>query len=307
MTCAKIGRDGKTVYFLRDFQGWERHQLYAIRNGHAEEEQLSNFEDIRLFDFALSPNNREIALTGSTAKFNYVWIFNLETRIHEPVYECPGWGFSTNYSSQGDMLVFSANTTGIPRSSELVIINITKTTLGHLPLNRAVKTQAWKWSPSKKKILFRTNAAGPYDLAIYDVDSDTTTYLGLSSYGVDFTDFSWLTDEGVWFVARFNGRSRLYVVKNGVREIDVGGTITGIEVNESGDVAVFSLSSLSTPPAVYSVNLATNEMHLLFQPRYAAELPLGKAEFITYKSFDGLTIPAFLVLHNGRWALSTFA
>lgn len=42
-------------------------------------------------------------------------------------------------------------------------------------------------------------------------------------------------------------------------------------------------------------------MHLLFQPRYAAELPLGKAEFITYKSFDGLTIPAFLVLHNGRW------
>ncbi|MEM1948670.1 MAG: S9 family peptidase [Candidatus Caldarchaeum sp.] len=305
VTYARVSPDLKNVFFLRDFDGKERHQLFVTSiEGGEKEMQLSDFKDLRLFDFACSPQGRKIALTGSTSESNYLWVFDVYEGRLEPVFKSGGWIFSPSYSESGDVLAFSANTTGTPRSSEIVVIDFQSGATSVYTPKPGSENTIPKWHPQAMRILFKTNAAGPYDLAIYDIDSSSFTTMGLSKYGVDFTDFGWLSDGGVfWFVARRNGRSKLYVRKDGgdVAEVETPvGTITGIEVDRTGSFAVFSWSSLSRPPVLYRVDIKSGKLHLLYEPAQLRGLPLGKAEFISYRSFDGLEVPGFLLLAEGK-------
>ncbi|MEM2808456.1 MAG: hypothetical protein QXJ09_08035 [Candidatus Caldarchaeum sp.] len=62
------------------------------------------------------------------------------------------------------MLAFLANTTNVPRSSEIVIIDLqTSETTVYTPKAGSENTSP-KWHPKTRRILFKTNAAGPYDL-----------------------------------------------------------------------------------------------------------------------------------------------
>ncbi|MEM0444072.1 MAG: hypothetical protein QXU87_09810 [Candidatus Caldarchaeum sp.] len=86
-------------------------------------------------------------------------------------------------------------------------------------------------------------------LAIYDVDSGSFAAMGLSKYGVDFTDYGWFADgSSFWFVARKNERSKLYVCRNTSEVMEVetpAGTVTGLEFDRSSSFT-FTAVLLST-------------------------------------------------------------
>src|SRR5437867_2327027 len=63
---------------------------------------------------------------------------------------------------------------------------------------------------------------------------------------------------------------------------------SSVKVARSGEYLVFSWSSLSSPPSLSRYDLKTREVETLNE--HFTDLPLGRAEHVTYNSFDGRQI-----------------
>ncbi|MEM3579139.1 MAG: S9 family peptidase [Candidatus Bathyarchaeia archaeon] len=307
VTFAEISPNCETVVFSRDFGGAEHHQFFLTPiTGEREEEQISKLKDIRVFDFAWSSSGKEIAFTGCTVEANQLWLFDMETCKYKSIYRSLGFVFSPNWTRDGRKLVASAKTTEKPRSAELVLVDMDslKTHL-YTPCTGSENSQP-KWSPDGDKIIFKTNSLGVYDLAVYDPSAETTTFLHVSKFGLDFPNFDWTPNgKGVWFAAAKDGRTKLYMYKFGEKPVEVptpAGKISNIKLDKNGSFFIFSWSSLSQPPILSKLDLKTKKVETLYEPKYNKKLPLGKAEFYRYKSFDDLEIPAFMVFAKGTKA-----
>lgn len=304
VTFAEISPDSKSVVFSRDIYGAERHQLFmAPITGHVQEEQVSKLQDIRVFDFAWSKSGKSIAFTGSTAEANFLWLYDVASRSHQTLYKNKGWVFSPDWSADSKTLVVSAKTTDKPRSAELVFLDVTgKQTEVYTP-KPGSENSLPKWHPEKNQVLFKTNAQGGYDLATYDRDSKVLTYLNLSELGMDFPYYSWTNDgRAVWFVAAKNGRTALYMQKLGEHPVRIPtptGRISNIKLDQTDSFFIFSWSSLSQPSCLSKLDLATKTLTTVYKPQYDESIPFGHAEFLKYKSFDGLEIPAYIIFAKG--------
>jgi dipeptidyl aminopeptidase/acylaminoacyl peptidase len=304
VTFAEISPDSKNVLFSRDFGGAELHELFlAPITGKMQEEQVSKLKDVRVFDFSWSPTGKEIAFTGSTAEANFLWIFDIESRSYRQLYKAKGMISSPNWCEDSKRLVASAKTTDKPRSAELLLLNLgNKKTDVYTPKSGSENTSP-KWHPKKDQVLFKTNAKGRYDLVTYDLDSKTLKYLNLSRLGRDFPYYSWTNDgKAIWFVAAKNGRTKLYLQKPEKEPAELptpAGMISNMKLDNTASFFVFSWSSLAQPPTLSKLDLITKKLKTLQKHEYDENIPFGKAEFLRYKSFDGLEIPAYMVFHRG--------
>ncbi len=304
VTFAEISPDAEKIAFSRDFDGAEKHQLFlAPITGQVLEEQVSKLQDIRVFDFAWSYSGKEIAFTGSTSEANFLWLYDVESRSHQPLYKNRKWIFSPNWCKDSKRLVVSARTTNKPKSAELLFLNVADKKFKIYTPKSGSENTSPKWHPDKDQILFKTDAQGTYDLAIYDVASEALNYLNLSTLGRDFLHYNWTSDgKAVWFVAVKNGRTKLYLKNLGGDSAELStpnGMISNIKLDKTDSFFIFSWSSLSQPSILSKLNLKTGKLTTVYKNQYDENLPFGKAEFITYKSFDELTIPAYIVFNKG--------
>jgi len=305
ITYSDISPDSKTVAFTRDYGGAEHHQFYLSPiTGSKEEARVSDIEDVRVYDFSWSPDGKEIAFWGTTAKAQSLWTLDPRTRKHRELYSQAGSVSSPAYSPDGNRIAVSAKTTGAPRSSEILVIHRKTGEVNVYSPRIGSENVGAKWHPKKQRILFKTNAKGSYDLAIYDYTKQKLTYLGASDYGLDFVGYGWAPKgKGVWFAAAKNGRTRLYF-KSGRDKPKLlrtpVGTISAVKLSKDGSFFVFSWSSLSSPPRLAKLDMSTQKTSVIDQPQYDPNLPLGRAEFLTYPSSDGLKIPAFMLFSGPK-------
>jgi dipeptidyl aminopeptidase/acylaminoacyl peptidase len=309
VTASDISPDSKTVAFTRDFAGAERHQFFlAPITGTKEEAQVSNLQDVRAYDFSWSPDGREIAFCGSTVGAQHLWTLDPRTKRHRELYSQKGSVVSPAYSHDGSRIVVSAKTTDVPRSSELLVVNRKTGEVTVYSPKPGSENSGAKWHPRAQKLLFKTNARGTYDLAVYDPREQKLTFVNASGLGRDFVSYGWAPKgDAVWFVAVKDGRTKLYF-KGGKGKSRLVPTPTGsmatpgssAKLNKSGSFFVFSWSSLSSPPQLMRLDLRTRKTSVIYRPPTDKALPLGKAEFLTYRSVDGLKIPAYMLFSGSK-------
>ena len=309
VTASDISPDSKTVAFTRDFGGAERHQFFlAPITGRKEEVRVSDLQDIRAYDFSWSPDGREIAFCGSTIEAQHLWTLDPRTKRHRELYSQKGSIFSPAYSYDGSRIVVSAKTTDVPRSSELLVVNRKTGEVTVYSPKPGSENTGGRWHPEAQKLLFKTNAGGIYDLAVYDYWEQKLNYVNASGLGRDFVSYGWAPKgDAVWFVAAKDGRTRLYF-KGGKGKPRLVPTPTGIiatpistaKLDRSGSFFVFCWSSLSSPQQLLKLDLKKRKISVIYKPPYDESLPLGKAEFLTYRSVDGLKIPAYMVFSGSK-------
>jgi dipeptidyl aminopeptidase/acylaminoacyl peptidase len=302
------------VIFSRDFSGREQHQLFQVPlTQKVDEKQISNLDGVRVFDFEISPTADSVVFGGSTVDTNCLWLFRLDSEEHQKLYQNKHSIFSPRWSESGKYLVAVTRTTDQPRTSELLFIDMEKGNKPEIYTPKVGSENSFpKWCPKKddERVLFKTNAPGVYDLAVYDRKSKSspTKYLGFSKFGVDIPHYGWTSDgEGVWFVAQKNGRSNLYIQTElgeepKPKKIQTSlGKISNVNLSKDGTYFVYSWSSLSTPPQLSKVDIETGINHTIYKNEFneGKELKLGLAEFVKYKSFDGLDISTFIVYSQG--------
>jgi dipeptidyl aminopeptidase/acylaminoacyl peptidase len=307
---ADVSPDSKTVAFTRDFGGAERHQFFlAPIDGLKEETRVSDLQDVRAFDFEWSPDGKEIAFCGGTAQAQHLWTLDPRTRRQEELYSQRGSISSPVYSPDGDRIAVSAKTTTVPRSPEVLVAHrrtgeVTTYTPRRGSENSGTMLAGFQWHPDGQKLLFRTNARGSYDLAVYDYREQKLTQTNVSGLTQDFVSFGWAPKgNGIWFVGAKNGRTRLYLKTGRGKPRLVPtpkGRIGNAKLSRDGSRFVFSWSSLSSPPGLWKLDLQTRKTSAVYRPSYDERLPLGKAEFLRYRSTDGLKIPAFMLFSGSK-------
>ena len=305
VTFADVSPDSKAVAFTRDFGGAERHQFFlAPINGAKEEVRVSDLRGVRAYDFAWSPDGKEIAFCGSTAQAQHLWTLDPRTRRHKELYSQEGFIFSPSYSPDGSRIAVSAKTTTAPRSSEVLVAHRKTGEVTVYTPKRGSENSGAKWHPKEQKILFKTNAGGSYDLALYDYPEQKLARVNASGLGLDFVSYGWAPKgNAIWFVGVKNGRTRLYF-KTGAGKPRLvptpKGRIDSAKLSKDGLRFIFSWSSLSSPPALWELDLQTTRASAVYRPSYDESLPLGKAEFLSYRSTDGLRIPAFMLFSGSK-------
>ena len=161
------------------------------------------------------------------------------------------------------------------------------------------------WHPEEPTVLFQTDARGRYELAVYGMKKRRVRYLRGGRLGLanEFPVFGWMPDgQQVYYLASREGRTQLFLedLNDGSpQEIPLpsgfhaGFFHSSLHVGASGSGVVFSWSSLSTPPGVARFDLHRKRTTTL--DRHSTRLPLGKAEHVVYKSFDGRPIHGWFV------------
>ena len=305
VTYSDISPDSKTVAFTRDFGGAERHQFFlAPITGTKEEVRVSDLQDVRAYDFSWSPDGREIAFCGSTFEAQHLWTLDPGTKRHRELYSQKGSIFSPAYSHDGNRIAVSAKTTDASRSSEILVVQRKTGEVSIYSPKPGSENIAPKWHPKEPKILFRTNAKGSYDLAVYDYSQQKLGYVGASALARDFVSYGWAQKgKAVWFVAVKNGRTKLYFRSgNGKPRLvrTPTGRISSAKLSEDGSFFVFSWSSLSRPPQLSRLDVSSRRTSVIYRPPRDNSLPLGRAEFLTYPSVDGLKIPAYMLFSGSK-------
>ena len=298
---ARISNDSETVCFSRDFGGKEEHQLFTVPLEEGEkEEQLARLPPTRAFNFNWSNGDDRIALAGATQEACSVWTIDSSNGQHTQIYQNRQELFNPEWSKDDSRICVSAKTTEHPTALELVFLSPEKE---HEPVIYTPKADSENtnggWHPSEPWILFKTDARGQYELAVYKTDTRELSYLKGASLGLDFPVFAWMPDgKSVYYLATNNGRTRLYIEpidsSEPPREIPLpegyhaGFFGTSVKVAKTGEYFVFSWSSLSSPPTLSRYDLKSGRVETLNE--HFTDLPLGRAEPVVYNSFDGRPI-----------------
>ncbi len=298
---ARISNDSETVCFSRDFGGKEEHQLFTVPLEEGEEEeQLTKLPSTRAFNFNWSNGDDRIALAGATQEACSVWTIDSSNGQHTQIYQNRQELFNPEWSKDDSRICVSAKTTEHPTALELVFLSPEKE---HEPVIYTPKADSENtnggWHPSEPWILFKTDARGQYELAVYKTDTRELSYLKGASLGLDFPVFAWMPDgKSVYYLATNNGRTRLYIEpidsSEPPREIPLpegyhaGFFGTSVKVAKTGEYFVFSWSSLSSPPTLSRYDLKSGRVETLNE--HFTDLPLGRAEPVVYNSFDGRPI-----------------
>ncbi len=306
----KIAHDSRRIVFSRDFGGREAHQLFQVAFRGGRERQITELPQIRVFDFSWSHGDDVIAFAGATADFNGIWLVDPESGVYHDVYRAHHWCFGPTFFADDSSLCFASKTTDVPTAFELVFQDREGTSAPAVYTPKAGSENTGpSWNPKKRKVLFKTDARGRYELAVYDPESGGLAYLqaGKARLGHDFPSFDWTPDGNrVFYLATREGRTRLYLEPvDGTeppREVRIPKGYHApfdapLRMTAAGDAFVFSWSSLGRPHAVSRYDLDGRRHTVLYEHR--TRLPLGRAEHIVYRSFDGLPIHSWLLRPRG--------
>lgn len=298
---ARISNDSRDVVFSRDFGGKEQHQLFRVPVRGGRERQIANLPPTRIFDLSWSGRDDAIAFSGATQDSNGVWLLDPATGASKQIYRSRHWTFSPEFAPDDHELVCSSKTTEAPTAVELVFLDRDSDREPKVfTPNAGSENTGPVWHPEGDRVLFKTDARGRYELATCEPERGKVSYLRAGkSQGVEFPVFDWMPDrDAVYYLAAKEGRTRMYIepldsseeiwevpLPRGYHASIVG---RSLRVDSSGTSAVYSWSSLSAPLQVSRTPLKGKKAVTLH--RQKTNVPLGRAEHVAYKTFDGRSI-----------------
>src|SRR6266571_4765919 len=300
---ARISNSSRHVAFSRDFGGKEQHQLFRVPLNGGEEEQLAQLPPVRIVDFNWSHKDDRIAFAGATQEHNIVSILDTATGASNNIYQGKGWMFNPDWSPDDSQIAFTAKTTETPTAMELVFTDADGKGQPEIYTPKpGSENTGPQWHPRDPLVLFKTDAHGRYDLAVYYRKEKILSYLRAGENGVDIPVYGWTPDrKGVYYLASREGRTNLYLeqldsaapprllpLPDGWHAGFFNSTIKMI-----GNSIIYSYSSLSKPSAVSRLDLNLDRTTPLYEQE--AALPLGTAEPVVYKSFDKRPIHGWFI------------
>ncbi len=169
------------------------------------------------------------------------------------------------------------------------------------PLTSQAKTRDWwpRWSPDGKLIAFISQRTEFTEAWLIDADGGNLRQL--THLGMDVADLAWSPDgKQIACVVNRKGSIELALIDAASGEVSQLRAATGVHMSPQwspqGDFLIVSFEDSTRPPDLYRVEVpGGNTTQLTFSNLPALEANhLVIPEMVSYQSFDGLDIPAFL-------------
>jgi dipeptidyl aminopeptidase/acylaminoacyl peptidase len=202
-------------------------------------------------------------------------------------------------SPDGRFVVFNLRLFDDLRRLDVLLLEIAtgkQISLYGMPATRAMSP---KWSPDGKWISFISQESGREEL--YLIRPDGEGLHQLTKTGRDIAQYEWSPDgKRILAVINNNGSFELALIDAASGKTSDLRTVPGIHSNpcwsRDGSVITFEFESPQLPPDIYRMEFPGNKVtQLTFSnPPAMQKNRLVLPEVVSYKSYDGLEIPAFL-------------
>ena len=286
-----------------DFDGGENFHLFMKDLATGKERELTPDIDFALQpNFHWSPDGREIAyLADQSGNFD-AYILNVKTGKSRLVFANGHPCWDVLWSPDGRWLALEIEMHGqdfgiflVPPDGGQSI----ELTLGGKSINARLPA----WSVDSQKLVFSSDARGFYDIATYDIERGTVTWLteGIAedihpSYSPTGKELVFVRSRGIvtWLELRMIGKK--------AKRLEAG---EGIHIEPvftpDGRHVIFIFNSPSQPPDLWSLNIENGTFRQL---THSLPDELADAHFVTpreirYTGMDGVSVPALLSLPTG--------
>ena len=289
--------------FLKDLGGSEKDQIFLISGDGADIVELVNEPEVTHYWGGWSNDATKIAYSGNLRNTQYFdpYIYDMKTgqslRVHEEDASYQAAGFS----SKDTYLLLTKYTSNFDQ--DFYAYEIATKKLIHLtPHQGEVRYSSPRWSPDEKSLYVLTDLGRDFmNLARIDVADQKLTYLEDRNWDLQQIDIS---RDGRLFAILTNadGESKLELFEGGfkgkaLRVPDLPPGIYGnLHFSRDATQLGFVYQTSTRPSDVYRWDIARGE---LYQLTFSSTSGIPRDSFVApelvhYKSFDGLTIPAYL-------------
>jgi dipeptidyl aminopeptidase/acylaminoacyl peptidase len=295
--------DGSRVAYVVDFDGGESFHLFIMDLSTGKERDLTPDIDYALQpNFHWSPDGCEIAyLSDESGNFD-AYILNVQEGKSRLVFANGHPCWDVYWSPDGHWLALEIEMHGQDYGIFLVSpdgIKKSEVTLDGKPLNARLPS----WSPDGRKLILSTDTKGFYDIATYDVEHGTISWLteGVAedthpAYSPDGKQLVFVRSRSIatWLELRGTGkRGKRLEAGEGIHEKPA--------FTPDGRRVIFVFNCPSHPPDLWSLDIASGKFNQLTHslPDGLADARFPTPHEIRYTGMDGVSIPALLSLPEG--------
>jgi len=300
------------IVIRKDEGGSEYNQFYLLSGNGSNIKLITDNQPKVLYGFGRWSDNGEFFSYYSnkrSPRFYDIYIYDLSSSAHKMVFSSDHSNYPSIISPDGKKMVISRSYNTY--DNDLFILDISSGNIRlitlHDNINDPSEFTAHSYSADGKKIFITTNLKNDfYRIAVYDTDRDKLEfpeYDFLKAYkNKDISTLYFSNDKRyMCVIVNDDGYDRLFVYdfyQN--RQIDIpeklnSSSITALRFSGKSDRLIIGINSASNPSSLFEWNINTGSVKQLTYPTLAGIDPDSFVEpvLISYKSFDGLEIPAF--------------
>jgi len=245
------------------------------------------------------PDSQGLLVTVSREERSRVLLTDRQGAWPRPVSDGPGHDQSPLPSPDGRRMVYVHRPLDDFNRSDIHLADLESGAVSHLTGTPGYHDYGPRWSPDGGRISFLSERPGFHELFILDVESGDERRL--TALGQDIVEHVWSPD-GDRILATINraGAFDLALVDPSSGEVEDLRTGSGVHEQirwlPDGRSVTFEYQDALTVPDIYQLDLDSRQARQITfsQPLALDAMTLAAPERVSFQSFDGLEIPAFL-------------
>ena len=293
------GRDDKTIYFTKDNDGDEKHNIHCIDVYTKETKQLTDNPDHMEIPNDTSPDGKWLLFNANPNKGQInLYRMDLETSKIEQLtdYELPAQG--AQYSKDGSMFAYVASEEQNLQNRDIYIANADGSEKQRVvQLKVGSKDMFADWSSDGTFFIFTTDVNGINQVALYNRETEDVTFYGKGKHPEFAAKI--INDETILAISNADASASpvLYNIKTKEKtELEFPkGIAVGTQLINDEEV-IMTLNSPVSPSTFIRYNFTTQESTILLETDTGTvdKTLFVDAEYIKYPSTDDAMIPALV-------------
>lgn len=294
-------RDDKNLIFAKDKDGDENHNLIKINIESGKTEQLTYTPEHQDYAGDTSPDGKYLAMP-STRK-GQLNLFRLDIESKKTVqltdHVNPTWG-GFSWNPKCDWIAYNVNETKNLRNMDMWLVKSDGSERKKIvSIKEGSQDIVVEWSKNGELLAFTTDAYRVNQPGVYNLKTGEVKLLGGQEYEEMAAAFS---EDGRKLVCSRNHEATVFPV---IYDLETGkceeipfptGVAEFAKFASNDQFLIAPLTTPTIPIALVAYDLRNKSIKYLIKPQYGKADPafFVTPEYVKYKSFDGLDIPAVL-------------
>ena len=298
-------RDDKYILFAKDAGGDEQHNIWRINVESGDAEQLTDNSDAQEYPIEVSPDNANLLVMANLKGQMNLFLLNLATKDYTRLTEYDNPAGSAQFSPDGSQIVYSANETDNFKNSDIYLMNIDGSNKQQIfSMKKGSSESVSDWSEDGNVLAVNSDAFGKNRAGIYHLASNEITWVTPEDKTMYAGEIS--PDGNALLVGENEDSSVGARVYKNIQQSDADaieevavelppGMTYGTEWLDNERFLV-NITTDVTRPELRDYRLQDGASNVIIAAEYGNIDPalFVAHEYITYKSLDGLEIPAIV-------------
>lgn len=293
-------RDDESLIFAKDKDGDENHNLIQIDVKSGKTKPLTETTGVQNYAVDTSPDGKYLAMLSTRKGQLNLFKLEIESKeVHQLTdHANPTWG-GVSWNTKYDLIAYNVNETEDLRNMDIWIVRSDGSERKRIVcIKEGSQDIVAEWNKDGELLAFTTDANEVKQPGIYDLKKGEIKLLG-GEYEETAVAFS---EYGKKLVCLRNYEATVFPV---IYDLETGdceetkfpkGVVTNAQFALNDQLLIAPLNTPTIPSALVAYNIKDKRIKYLVEPQYGQANPefFVMPEYIKYKSFDNLEIPAIL-------------